>query len=404
VSPLHILVLTDRDWSHPQGGGTGTNLHGQIEWWLAAGHRVTVIACGYPGGPAFEQSGDLTIHRVGNRVTVFPVAMFRQARGLVPDADVVLEVINGLTFLTPLWLRDPHVALVHHIHRPHYVEEMGHKGRLAAWILETLPLQRLYRGRRFLTVSESSRAGLVELGIPHERIAVNYNGVDSDRLRPGRRADAPLVLYLGRLKRYKRIEWLLDILDELPDAELHIAGQGDHREAVEAEIARRGHRNRVVLHGFVDENTKLELLQRAWVNVTASSVEGWCLTVMEAAACGTPSAAMAVGGLPEAILDERTGLLAGDRRELVTQAARVVRDPELRETLGARALIRAQTLTWRQTAERTLDVLERERRQVTPPAAVRRARFRRFERARAAVALPPGEAVLAASATTEEPS
>src|SRR3954469_23008073 len=47
--PLHILVLTDREWTHPQGGGTGTNLFGQVMRWLAWGHRVTVIACGYSG-------------------------------------------------------------------------------------------------------------------------------------------------------------------------------------------------------------------------------------------------------------------------------------------------------------------------------------------------------------------
>ena len=47
--PRHILVLTDRDWTHPQGGGTGTDLYGQVSRWLAWGHRVTVIAGDYPG-------------------------------------------------------------------------------------------------------------------------------------------------------------------------------------------------------------------------------------------------------------------------------------------------------------------------------------------------------------------
>ena len=47
--PLHILILSDRDWTHPQGGGTGTNLFGQVSRWMAWGHRVSVIACSYPG-------------------------------------------------------------------------------------------------------------------------------------------------------------------------------------------------------------------------------------------------------------------------------------------------------------------------------------------------------------------
>src|SRR3954463_2457028 len=45
--PVHILLLTDRDWTHPQGGGTGANLYGQVAHWLAWGHRVTVVAGSY---------------------------------------------------------------------------------------------------------------------------------------------------------------------------------------------------------------------------------------------------------------------------------------------------------------------------------------------------------------------
>src|SRR3712207_8482451 len=48
-SSLHILVLADRDWTHPQTGGNGTNLHAQISRWVEWGHRVTVVAGQYPG-------------------------------------------------------------------------------------------------------------------------------------------------------------------------------------------------------------------------------------------------------------------------------------------------------------------------------------------------------------------
>jgi len=101
---VHILVLADRDWTHPQGGGTGTNLFGHVSRWLAWGHRVSVIGASYEGGASVERHGDLTMHRLGGRSTVFPRTIWKQWRGLVPDADVVLEVINGITFLTPLWM------------------------------------------------------------------------------------------------------------------------------------------------------------------------------------------------------------------------------------------------------------------------------------------------------------
>jgi glycosyltransferase involved in cell wall biosynthesis/O-antigen/teichoic acid export membrane protein len=367
---VHILVLTDRDWTHPQGGGTGTNLYGQVSRWLDTGHRVSIVACSYDGALEREEIGELTLHRVGGRSTVFPRAIWRQARGLVPDADVVLEVVNGVTFLTPLWLRTPRLTLIHHIHRHHYREELGRPGAVAAVLLERLPLSLLYRGSRFLTISEASADEIAEHGIPREQIDVGYIGVEADAFEPGERAAEPTLLFLGRLKGYKRVELLFDVVERLPEVVLEIAGDGDHRDQLEREVRERGLAERVRFHGAVDEAEKQRLLQRAWVNMTASSAEGWCLTVMEAAACATPSVALRVGGLPESIDHERTGLLADDPDELVAQTERIVTDPQLRDRLGSAALERAREFSWDRTAAHTLELLERER--AAPAPSLRR--------------------------------
>jgi glycosyltransferase involved in cell wall biosynthesis len=355
----HILLLTDREWTHPQGGGTGTNLHGQVARWIAWGHRVTVIAGSYAGALAVERPAPgLTVHRMGTRLTVFPRAAWAVLRGLAADADVVLEVVNGISFLTPLWLRRPRVALVHHVHRDHYVAELGRPGAAAALLAETLPLKLLYRGGAFLTISEAGSRDLRGLGIPSEDIHVVHLGVDPFPFPPAPRAAEPRLLYLGRLKQYKRIEVLLDVLERVPGARLDVAGDGDHREALEAEIAERGLAKRVTLHGHVSEREKAALYSRAWVNLTASSAEGWCLTVMEAATCGTPSAALRVGGLAESIVDGETGLLADDVDGLAAAVARLVDDRDLRERLGAAARERARAFTWERTARESLALLE----------------------------------------------
>src|SRR3954470_12183592 len=227
--PLHILILSDRDWTHPQGGGTGTNLCGQVSRWIAWGHRVTVIAGAYPGAARTEHLGEnLVVHRTGTRMTVFPKAALAVMRGVGRDADVVLEVINGVAFCTPLWwfLRTPRVALVHHVHQSHYVAEMGRRGRLAAWAAEQAPLRRLYRGTEVLTISEAAREDLMALGVARERIHVAYLGVEPSQFHPGERSEDPSLLYLGRLKQYKRIETTLDVLEGVPGARLEIAGDG----------------------------------------------------------------------------------------------------------------------------------------------------------------------------------
>jgi glycosyltransferase involved in cell wall biosynthesis/O-antigen/teichoic acid export membrane protein len=360
-NPRHILLLTDRDWTHPQGGGTGTNLYGQVSRWIAWGHRVTVIAGSYPGAEATSHPHErLTIHRMGGRTTVFGRAAFASWRGIGRDADVVLEVVNGIAFFTPLWwwLRAPRVTLVHHVHQDHYVAEMGRRGRLAALVAERLPLATLYRHHPFLTISDAARRDMVALGIPSEQIHVAYLGVEPDAFVETRRDAVPTLLYLGRIKQYKRLELLLDVLEVIPGARLDVAGDGDHRPVLEAEIDRRGLCDRVTLHGFVSEQDKRDLYARAWVNLTASSAEGWCLTVMEAAAAGTPSAALAVGGLPESIVDGQTGLLADTPAQLSAEVAALVADPVRRDELGDAARARARGFTWDATAAANLAVLD----------------------------------------------
>jgi glycosyltransferase involved in cell wall biosynthesis len=359
---LHILVLADRDWTHPQTGGNGANIDAHVSRWVAWGHRVTMVAGMYPGAKPVESYGPrLTVHRMGGRSTVFPRAIWACMRGLGKDADVALEIINGITFLTPLWLRMPRIAMVHHVHRSLYIGEFGPRlGRFLAWVLESTPLRLLYRKARFSTISNSARDELIEVGIPAENIRVEYLGVEPKDFRRGVRAPDPRLLFVGRLKAYKRIELVLEVLEAVPGARLDIAGDGDHREALEKEIARRGLQDRVTMHGYVSEERRAELYGQAWVNLTASSSEGWSLTVMEAALCGTPSAALAVGGLPESVVDNETGLLAHDSEELCRRVRELMGDPARIEALGTAAELRARHFSWDRVAQANLALLQEE--------------------------------------------
>jgi glycosyltransferase involved in cell wall biosynthesis len=150
----------------------------------------------------------------------------------------------------------------------------------------------------------------------------------------------------------------LDVLDAFPSAVFDIAGDGDYRPELERAIAARGLTRRVRLFGYVDETTKRDLLRRAWVNVSASRCEGWGLTGMEAAACGTATAALRVGGVPESVVHGETGLLAANDAELVANTVRLLTDDVLRERLARAALLRAQEFSWDQMAATTLAALE----------------------------------------------
>jgi glycosyltransferase involved in cell wall biosynthesis len=357
--PLHILLLADRDWTHHDTGGNGANIYAQVSRWVEWGHRVTVVAGTYPGAKKVEHFGPrLTVHRAGNRATVFPRTFLTVMRGVGREADVVVEVINGITFLTPLWLRKPRVAMVHHVHRELFMGEFGRLGLLVYWLFERLPLRTLYSRTPFLTISNSARDDLAREGISPQKVTVEYLGVDANKYHRGTRAPEPRLIFVGRLKAYKRVEVVFDVLDAVPGASLDVIGEGDHRADLEAEIRRRGLESRVRMHGYVDDATKAELYGAAWVNVTASQSEGWSLTVMEAAMCGTPSAALAIGGLPESIVDGATGLLAESTEQLCEAVRRIVEQPELRQRLGDAAERRARTFTWDRSAAAYLRVLE----------------------------------------------
>ena len=97
---------------------------------------------------------------------------------------------------------------------------------------------------------------MAELGIDRDAIEVNYIGVDLDPLAPGERAAEPTLLFLGRLKRYKRIEVLLDVLEQCPRR-----GAGDRRRGRPPPGAgardRRARAGRPrPMHGHVDEESK----------------------------------------------------------------------------------------------------------------------------------------------------
>jgi glycosyltransferase involved in cell wall biosynthesis len=221
------------------------------------------------------------------------------------------------------------------------------------------PLGWFYRGVPFQAVSESTRLDLVARGIPASRITVIHNGVDVHTLtpEPSTRAPEPRFVYLGRLKRYKQVDLIVQGFAALahPTATLHIAGTGDDRPRLEA-LARSldlGHRVRFL--GFVSEAEKLALLRAAWALVFTSSKEGWGITNLEAAACGTPVIASDSPGLRDSVRHGETGYLVphGDVTALAGAMRTIADAPTLVATLGRRARAFAETFTWDRAARET---------------------------------------------------
>jgi glycosyltransferase involved in cell wall biosynthesis len=169
------------------------------------------------------------------------------------------------------------------------------------------------------------------------------------------------IAYIGRIKRYKRLDRLVRALvalrDEFPDIHLDIAGDGDARAELESLVKSLNISDHVTIHGHVDEETKAEILRSACVFATPSMQEGWGLSVIEANAYGCPAVAYNVSGLRISIVHGTTGLLAEDDQQFRESIASLLRNSELRDRLGTAAVEWARGFSWEQCARQTLAIM-----------------------------------------------
>jgi len=361
---VRILVLNWQDATNPQAGGAELHLQEIFKRIVARGHSVDLLCSSWANVPQRANLDGIEVHRTGTRHTYPFVARRYYAENLARnDYDVVVEDLNKVPLYTPLWGVRKLVALVHHLFGGTVFREATIPVAAAVWLSER-PLGALYRDVPFQAVSKSTAEDLVKRGIPRSSIRVIYNGVDSQRLTPNRseREPQPLFVYLGRLKKYKRVDAVIKAFAGLnvPEARLEIAGTGDYRAALEGLVKSLDLSDRVRFLGFIPEEEKVHLLRRAWSSVLASPKEGWGISNLEAAACGTPVIAANSPGIRESVIDGETGFLVpGDDMHAMTAAMRgIVQSPELVEKLGSAARRFAETFTWDRAANDTIAHLE----------------------------------------------
>ncbi len=360
-------MLNWLDRENPLAGGAELHLHETFGRIASAGHDVTLITSGWKGAEDPETSLDgMSVVRCGSRMT-YPLFV-RRAYAVAKKSgafDVVVEDLNKVPLFTPFWAEAPMALLVHHLFGATAFQEASAPVAAATWLLER-PIGRVYRGVPTVAVSESTATDLVRRGLDRRDVEVIHNGVDLSRFSPSEtRASVPTILYLGRLKRYKRIEVVLDAVAVLRDrgteVRLIIAGTGDHRSALDQRVRKLALGRQVDFLGYVTEEDKVAAFRESWVHVLMSEKEGWGLTNIEAGACGTATVAANAPGLRDSVRDGETGVLvSGDNvSELADALGRFVTDRVYADTMGANAARYAQSLTWDNTANAVLDFLER---------------------------------------------
>lgn len=158
-------------------------------------------------------------------------------------------------------------------------------------------------------------------------------GLPAERAQPAG-GQAGYLLFVGRLRIRKGVETLLAALPALlgshPSARLRIAGDGEHRAALEATAAALGLGAEAAFLGRCDAARVKGLLAEAAALVVPSTYEGMPLVVLEAMEAGLPVVASAVSGIPEVVVDGETGWLVPpeDPERLAAALAEVLARPE----------------------------------------------------------------------------
>lgn len=362
---MNILILNWRDIKHEWAGGSEVYIFELAKRWVKMGHTVELF-CGQDVRDKLadtETIDGIRVTRRGGRYTLYFWAFWYYITKARKTCDVIVDVQNGIPFFSVLYSRKPKVAIVYHVHNKQFFVELPFPLSLWGYIVERFFFPFFYHRTHIMAISETTKRDLIKLGFNKKRISIVYCGIDGKRNKNIRKFIYPTILYLGRIKKYKRVDMLVklmpQILEKVPKAYLLIAGWGTEASAVTDISMRSISRRRVKIIGPVSESEKNNLLSKAWVFVNPSIGEGWGISIIEANLHGTPAISFDVAGLSESIKDKDTGYLVKNEEELVEKIAKILTDTKLRERLSKNSLTWAGKFNWDTAASQSIAIMRR---------------------------------------------
>jgi glycosyltransferase involved in cell wall biosynthesis len=210
----------------------------------------------------------------------------------------------------------------------------------------------------FICASEAIRKMLVADGVPAVRAVTIHEGIDLGHVAAAPAANlhaelwlphhAPIVGNVAALVPHKGQRHLIEaaaiVVRSVPDARFVIAGEGELRPALEKQIKEHHLEKHVFLTGFRPD--VLSMHKAFDLFVMSSITEGLGTSLLDAMACGKPIVATTAGGMPEVVVDGKTGLLVPprDHERLAAAIVRLLGDERLRQAMGAAGAARVREL------------------------------------------------------------
>jgi glycosyltransferase involved in cell wall biosynthesis len=369
--PLRILLVGD--YADDPRLGSGKVAHKLREEFLAAGHECTALFAADIGNtPSGRQIRQLVSPLLAART-------IRAALARVPYDVIDASSAEGLWF--GLEKRLGGWRAIAYICRSNGIEHLNYRRMLddsAAGLADKplsrrlwYPASRLTQvalaarlADRLIVLNETDRRFALERGWqPGARVDVVPHGVSDRFLQPplGDAARGAGALFCGAWDRVKGVTYLVQAFDRLAaegrPVPLTILGPGLSTADVMQSIPDRL-RPTVTVVERVPEDRVIEEYRRHDLLVFPSTYEGFGLVVLEAMSQGLPAVATAVGCVPDLIRDGENGVIVPvrDPAALANAVRRIIDAPSERDRMGANAAVTVASMTWRRTAERTIDV------------------------------------------------
>ena len=377
---MKIGVLT-REWPDQVYGGAGVHVEYLVRAMRREGADVAVHSFGGTEEGATAHGPDPRLASANPALGVLSTDLSIAAA--TGDCNVVHShtwYADLAGHLSALLHGVPHVVTTHSLepHRPWKAEQLGGGYAVSSWAEKTAVLG----ADAVIAVSEGMARDVLASypELDPARVHVVYNGIDSDFYAPVQETDVlerhgvdpaqPYAVFVGRITRQKGLAHLLRAAKQVPGQLVLCAGAPDTPEiaaetdalVAELQAARPGV---VLISQMLPKADVVQLLSHATAFVCPSVYEPLGIVNLEAMACGTAVVASAVGGIPEVVVDGRTGVLVpydeADPRGFEAGLARaltdVLSDPERAATLGRAGRERAVAqFGWDAIARQTLEL------------------------------------------------
>jgi len=205
-------------------------------------------------------------------------------------------------------------------------------------------------------------------GESDEKIKVIYNSFNEPE-EIGENIDVPdgeIIFTAGRLVPWKGIDTLIKIMPRIiekrPEAKFLIAGDGPEREGLQNLIVEKGLEDKVKLLGRIEHSKLLDYLKKSNLFILNSSYEGLSHQILEAMWTGVPITVSCVGGNPEVIENEKSGLLFeyNNRDEIIDAAVKILSNNELANQFSENALRKLKQFSFDDMVKKTLFVLKKD--------------------------------------------